>query len=79
MRKTVHSRPYKTLLAQLVEARQKAGFTQEELAKALKKPQSFIAKTERGERRLDVIEFLQIIKLLGADLTDVITPVIRAL
>jgi transcriptional regulator with XRE-family HTH domain len=51
----------------LVAARHKAGLTQEELAKKLRRPQSFIAKYERGERRLDVVEFLSIAAALEAD------------
>jgi ribosome-binding protein aMBF1 (putative translation factor) len=47
--------------------RQKAGFSQNMLADKLNKPQSFVAKVEKGERRVDVIEFLTIISTLGAD------------
>ncbi|KFC97606.1 DNA-binding protein [Leminorella grimontii ATCC 33999 = DSM 5078] len=43
------------------------GITQERLAQALKRPQSFVAKVESGERRLDVIEFAYIARLLGID------------
>lgn len=51
---------YQSLQGTLVEARRKAGLTQAELAKAIRKPQSFVSKYESGNRRLDVIEFLQI-------------------
>jgi hypothetical protein len=40
---------------------------QQALAKKLGKPQSFIAKYEGGERRLDVIEFIAIAEALGDD------------
>jgi transcriptional regulator with XRE-family HTH domain len=40
---------------------------QQELADKLGKPQSFVAKVERGERRIDVIEFLAIAKAIGRD------------
>ncbi len=33
----------------------------------LRKPQSFIAKYEAGERRLDVLEFIAVAGALGAD------------
>jgi hypothetical protein len=33
----------------------------------MKKPQSFVAKYEGGERRLDVVEFITIARALGAD------------
>ena len=49
----------------LKNARQQAGITQKELADRLDRPQSFVAKYERGERRLDVVEFATIAKKLG--------------
>lgn len=45
--------------------RKAAGITQVELAEWLGKPQSFVSKVERGERRLDVIEFCQVAEALG--------------
>jgi transcriptional regulator with XRE-family HTH domain len=51
----------------LIAARDKAGLTQQKLAKRLGKHQSFVAKYEGGERRLDVIEFIVIVREIGAD------------
>jgi transcriptional regulator with XRE-family HTH domain len=51
----------------LIEARMRAGVTQVELAARLGRPQPFISFVERGERRVDVIEFYAIMKALGAD------------
>lgn len=51
----------------LVLARQQAGLTQADLAERLKRPQSFVSKYERGERRLDVVEFGEVAKALGTD------------
>jgi transcriptional regulator with XRE-family HTH domain len=77
---SVHSLPYKVLLESLIQARKDAGFTQEQLAKRLKKPyQSFVAKYEIGERRLDLIEVLQITKILKADPHAIIKRVFQAL
>jgi transcriptional regulator with XRE-family HTH domain len=45
------------------------------LAKKLKKPQSYVSKYERGERRLDVVEFLDIAKALGTDEHEIIRKV----
>lgn len=67
MRKSVHTRAYKALCERLVAARQKAGLSQAELAKILEKSQSFVAKYEGGERRIDVIELLEITQALNAD------------
>ncbi|GJL65064.1 MAG: transcriptional regulator [Nitrospirales bacterium] len=51
----------------LVEARTKAGLTQQQVADGLGQPQSFVAKIEGGERRLDVIEFVELCDQLEAD------------
>ena len=64
MGKSLYTREYKALTALLFEARKKAGLTQQQVADRLKKPQSYVAKYEGGERRLDVIEFLAVCKAL---------------
>ena len=56
---------YATVVAGLVDARRGAGMTQVELATRLSKPQSFISKIERGERRIDVLEFCALARALG--------------
>ena len=50
--------------------------TQTMLATKLHKPQSFVSKFENAERRLDVLEFLRICRLLGVDL-NTITAVLQ--
>ena len=75
MQKSVHTRQYRKFLQELVEARRAAGLTQQQLADKLKRPQSFVAKFENGERRLDVVEFLQIARLLGADPHEIIDEI----
>ena len=67
IRKSVHSPEQQLLRELLVAARNKAGVTQQKLARRLGKPQSFVAKYEGGERRLDVIEFIVIARAIGAD------------
>jgi transcriptional regulator with XRE-family HTH domain len=66
LRKTLRSRGNKLLIELLVSARQAAGFTQRDLAEKLKRPHSFIGRIEAGERRVDVIEFIEIARALGA-------------
>lgn len=51
----------------LIHYRQNAGLTQVELAARLGKPQSFVSKYENGERRLDVIEYLDVARALQID------------
>jgi transcriptional regulator with XRE-family HTH domain len=49
----------------MVEARKQAGVTQAQLARKLGRPQSFVSKYELGERRLDIIEFLDVAAALS--------------
>ena len=51
----------------MTNARKAAGLTQQELASKLGKPQSFVAKYEAGERRIDVVEFIAICRELSVD------------
>lgn len=67
MGKSIHSPQHQKLRELLIAARKKAGLTQAEVALQLDRPQSFVAKYEGGERRLDVIEFIQLARMLGAD------------
>ncbi|MBX3521588.1 MAG: helix-turn-helix transcriptional regulator [Xanthobacteraceae bacterium] len=67
MRKSVHSEAQKALGNLLRDARDKADMTQSDLAKELGKRQSFVAKIEIGERRVDVVELVQIARALNAD------------
>ncbi len=67
MRKSVHSPEYRAFCELITRTRKKAGLTQHALAKRLGRPQSFVAKYEGGERRLDVIEFMTVARAIGAD------------
>lgn len=63
----VQQRHYKVVGAVLAAARDRAGLKQHELAKKLKKPQSFVSALESGQRRVDLLEFLRIVDALGGD------------
>lgn len=67
MQKSLKSAEYARLIAMLAAARHKSGIRQQALAKKLGRPQSFVAKYEGGERRIDVIEFIAIAQALGAN------------
>lgn len=56
---------YELFQKALVGAREDKKLTQSEVAARLGKPQSFVSKYESGERRLDVIEFLDVCKALS--------------
>lgn len=57
MTKTLRTPEHVYLCQRLRQLRVDAGLTQADLAGRLDKPQSFVAKVETQERRLDVIEF----------------------
>ncbi len=65
MKKILYSREQHLLQDMLVSARQAANLTQENLGEVLRKPQSFVSKYERGERLLNPIELLIILRVLG--------------
>ena len=66
MTKTLHSPEANRLRQLLVEARERSGLTQAQVATELRRPQSFVSKYENGERRLDVTEFLAVCAILEA-------------
>ncbi len=67
LRKTLRTRGHRALISILVAARQQAGLTQRDLASRLKRPHSFVGRVEAGDRRVDVIEFIEIARVLDAD------------
>jgi transcriptional regulator with XRE-family HTH domain len=77
--KSVHSPGHNAFCELMIAARKKAGLTQQAVAKRLKRPQSFIAKYEGGERRLDVVEFLAIARAIGADPVRLLRALMRRL
>jgi len=60
---------YKRLLRKLRSAREAAGLSQRDVARRLKKPQSFVQKCEVGERRIDPVELAIFAKIYGTPLS----------
>ncbi len=58
MSRTLQSSKHRALKEFLVEKRKKAGLTQADVAKKLRRYQSFVANVETGQRKLDVVELL---------------------
>lgn len=58
---------HKALIELLVAKREAAGLTQAELAKRLGEYQSFVARLESGQRRVDLIEFIELSEAIGFD------------
>jgi transcriptional regulator with XRE-family HTH domain len=61
----------------LVLRRAAAGLSQEEVARRLRRPQSFVSKYETGERRLDVIELIEVAEAIGFDVRKLIAELIK--
>lgn len=56
---SIRSLKYRSFVARLKEARNATGMTQAVAAKRLGKPQSFVSKSESGERRVDAVELFE--------------------
>jgi transcriptional regulator with XRE-family HTH domain len=65
--KTLQSAKHKALIELLVAKREAVGLTQAEMAKRLGEYQSFVARLESGQRRVDIVEYLTISKVLNFD------------
>lgn len=76
-KKSVFTPRYDRLRKLLVQARTAAGLTQANLAEQLNRPQSFVSKYERGERRLDVVELLEVTDTLRVDPAKLIQQIQR--
>jgi len=64
---SIYSKKYRRFLDLLIRARKEADLTQMEVASRLGRPQSFVSKYENGERRLDIVEFLEVAKAVDCD------------
>jgi len=73
--KTIRTNGQLALVRALVDARQNAGLSQQQLAAKLRRPQSFVARLESGERRIDVVEFTVLARVIGFDKNEVLSIV----
>lgn len=78
MTKSVHTKDYNLFLELLIKARKDADLTQAEVAGRLQRPQSYVSKYESGERRLDVVEFLDLARVIGFDPSKLINILSRS-
>jgi transcriptional regulator with XRE-family HTH domain len=72
MPKTVTSPLQKKLAATLVKLRREAGMRQIDLAEKLGVYQSWVTHMESGQRRIDVIELIELGRVLGFDPADLV-------
>ncbi len=61
----------------LAAKRNEDGITQAALAVVLRRPQTFVSKYEIGERRLDVVEFIEVCQALGLTPKDVVADLCK--
>jgi transcriptional regulator with XRE-family HTH domain len=67
LRKSLGSARHRALVDLLIAKREAAGLTQADLATKLGEYQSFVARLESGQRRVDVVEFFELSEALGFD------------
>ena len=79
MPKTVFSGAHEHLVELLVRARRKAGLTQTQLAELIGKDQKFISLIERGQRRVDVLEFYALATAMGLEPVRLYGELVRKL
>jgi transcriptional regulator with XRE-family HTH domain len=75
MQKSVHTKEYKALRAELRAAREAAGLSQRDLAARLGVPHSWVAKVEAGERRIDVVELIWLASACGEDASRIVSRI----
>jgi transcriptional regulator with XRE-family HTH domain len=75
MTRSLRTPGHQALMQVLVETRKSKGVTQQELADRLDRPQSYVAKVETGERRLDVVEFIEWAQCLGCQASRIIEKI----
>ena len=77
MAKSQHALGYRTVTELLRRLRDEAGLTQRELAARMKRPQPWVHKSEVGERRLDISEFLDWCRGCGVDPVEAFRALVR--
>lgn len=75
--KHLRSAQHRALIAAIAQARKAAGLTQRQLAAKLKRSNSFVWKIEAGERRVDLLEFIEIAYCLDQDPAQMLARLLR--
>jgi transcriptional regulator with XRE-family HTH domain len=73
----LRSARHRALIAAIVEARDATGLSQREFAKKLNRTNNFVWRIEAGERKVDVLEFIEIAKAAGLDPLELLRRVLR--
>jgi transcriptional regulator with XRE-family HTH domain len=73
--KHLRSARHRALISVIVAARRAAELTQRQLAAKLKRSNSFVWKLEAGERQINVLEFIEIARVLGVKASTLIAEI----
>ena len=79
MPKTIFTGANQSVVEVVKEARLNACLRQEDLALRLGRDQSWISLIERSQRRLDVVEFIEIARALDADPVALLSEILDRL
>jgi transcriptional regulator with XRE-family HTH domain len=77
LKKHLRTRRHRALCQVLAKAREAAGLTQRELAAKIGRSDSFIWKIEAGERRVEVLEFMDIAEAVGVGPAELMRRLVR--
>ncbi|RWX69621.1 XRE family transcriptional regulator [Mesorhizobium sp. M4B.F.Ca.ET.089.01.1.1] len=77
MPKSVHSERHRMIAAALATQRRAKGMSQAEVAAALGRHQPFIANIESGERRVDLVELLDLARIIDLDVVAMVRELVR--
>jgi transcriptional regulator with XRE-family HTH domain len=64
---TIRTKRHAKLVEGLIEAREAAGIRQADLARMVGKTQTFVARFESGQRRIDLVEAAALCEIYGVD------------
>ncbi len=78
MSRTFGSPRHKALVAFIKKQRKDAKLTQAQVAKRIKRYQSFVATFERGQKRIDAVELVEIAEAIGFDPKEAIKVIAKA-
>lgn len=73
----VQQKEYGEVGAALARARKRARLSQQQLAKLLRKPQSFISNYESGQRRIDILELRRVVEAMGGDPIEICREILK--
>ena len=75
MAKSTFNHDHDRLRVWLTDARVKSGLTQVQVAKRLRRPQSYVSDVERGQRRIDVVELVRLCRLFQVDPCEIVRKI----